>query len=111
MKLEIAVVGIAGLLALGATAAHAALDNAKAQDIMKKGGCAVCHSVDKKGVGPAFKDVAAKHKGEGDAVAKLEKAVRSGSKGTYGSMPMPPNPAAKISDADLHEMVEWVLSK
>jgi cytochrome c len=101
----------AGMLTLSAASANAALDDAKAQDLLKKGGCTACHSVDKKIVGPAYKDVAAKHKGEADAVAKLEKVVRSGGKGTYGTMPMPPNPVAKISDADLHELVEWVLSR
>lgn len=111
MNIEIAAVGIAAVLSLAANAANAALDDAKAQDIIKKGGCAACHSVDKKGVGPAYKDVAAKHKGESDAVAKIEKVVRSGSKGTYGPMPMPPNPAAKISDEELHSLVEWVLTK
>lgn len=111
MKSKIAVLGIAGALALGATGANAALDDAKAQDLLKKGGCTSCHSVDKKIIGPAFKDVAAKHKGEKDAVATLEKVVRGGGKGTYGPMPMPPNPAAKISDADLHELAEWVLTK
>jgi len=111
MKIKIAALGIAGALELVTTAAHAGLDDEKAQELMRKGGCSTCHSVDKKGMGPAFKDVAAKRKGEKDAIATLEKAVRSGGKGTYGSMPMPPTPSSKISDADLHELVEWVLTK
>ena len=111
MKLGTAVLAIAGMLMLRATTAHAALDDAKALDIMKKSGCTACHSVDKKIVGPSFKDIAAKRKGEADAVATLEKAVRAGGKGAFGPMPMPPNPVAKISDADLHELVEWILTK
>lgn len=111
MKLQIAVLGIAGMLTLAATGANAALDDAKAQEILKKGGCTFCHSTDKKVVGPAYKDVAAKHKGDKNAVAAIEKSVRVGSKGTYGAVPMPPNPATKISSADLHELVQWVLSK
>jgi cytochrome c len=111
MKIGIASVAVSGALALAATAAHAALDDAKAQELMKKGGCAACHSVDKKIVGPAYKDVAQKRKGQKDALATLEKAVRSGSNGAYGQIPMPPNPKEKISDADLHQLVEWVLSK
>ncbi len=109
MKIRIAALGIAGMLTLAATAANAALDDAKAQDLLKKGGCAVCHSVDKKGMGPAFKDVAQKRKGE--AIGTLEKVVRSGSKGTYGSIPMPPSSQEKISDAELHELIEWILQK
>lgn len=111
MKLGTVVLGMASMLMLGATTVHAALDDAKALDTMKKGGCTACHSVDKKILGPAYKDVAAKRKGEADAVATLEKSVRGGSKGVYGPMPMPPNPQAKISDADLHELLEWVLTK
>ena len=102
---------LALFLILFSTPASAALDDAKAQDLLKKAACAACHTIDKKGVGPAYKDVAAKRKGESDAVATLEKAVRGGSKGTYGTIPMPPNPMAKISDADLHELVEWILTK
>lgn len=111
MKIKFATLGIAGALTLVTTAVSAALDDAKAQDVMKKGGCTVCHSIDKKIVGPAYKDVAAKRKGEKDAIATLEKAVRGGGKGTYGTMPMPATPAAKISDADLHALAEWVLTK
>ena len=111
MKLGTAVLGVASMLMLGATTAHAALDDAKALDALKKGGCTACHAVDHKVLGPAYKDVAAKRKGEADAVATLEKSVRGGSKGTYGPMPMPPTAQAKISDADLHELLEWVLTK
>ncbi len=51
--------------------AHAALDNAAAEALMKKDGCAACHAIDKKIVGPAYQDVAAKYKGDKDAPAKL----------------------------------------
>ena len=111
MKFEIAAFGITGALMLAATGAIAALDDNKAQELLKKSGCVACHNVDKKIVGPAYKDVAQKRKGAKDAVATLEKAIRSGSNGAYGQIPMPPNPKEKISDADLHELVEWVLTK
>jgi cytochrome c len=68
-----------------------------------------CHSVDKKLVGPAFKDVAAKYKGQGDAVAKLTDKVRKGGAGVWGPIPMPPNGADKIPDADLKGAMEWIL--
>ena len=111
MKHTTAIVAITGMLMLGASAAHAALDDAKAQDILKKGGCMSCHNVDRKIVGPSFKDVAAKHKGNADAIAAMQKSVRDGSKGVYGAMPMPANPEAKISDADLHDLLDWILTK
>lgn len=99
------------MLTLFAASANAALDDAKAQELAKKGGCTTCHSIDKKGVGPAYKDVAQKRKGEKDAMATLEKAVRNGGKGAYGAIPMPPSPPDKISDTDLHELIEWILKK
>jgi len=111
MKLNAVALGIGGVLALGAATANAALDDAKAQDLMKSGGCSICHSVDKKLIGPAYKDVAQKHKGQADAVTTLEKSVRAGSKDVYGPIPMPATPASKLSDADLHQLLEWVLTR
>ena len=115
MKVLIASLAAAGmltlLLTLFATGANAALDDAKAQEGMKKGGCMVCHSVDKKIVGRSFKDVAQKRKGEKDAVATLVNAVRSGSNGPYGTIPMPPPPQDNVRDAELHDLIEWVLTK
>ena len=71
--------------------------------------CMACHAVDKKLVGPAYKDVAAKYKGQGDAVAVLSAKIRNGGTGNWGQIPMPPHPADKISDADLKAAVEWIL--
>lgn len=79
------------------------------QAIAQKAGCMACHAVDKKLVGPAFKDVAAKYKGQADAVAKLSEKVRKGGSGVWGPVPMPPNGPEKINDADLKTVVEWVL--
>jgi len=103
----------ATLLALISASAQAAIDDAKAAELMKKekGGCAVCHSVDKKLVGPMYKAVAEKRKGQADAIAVMEKAVRHGSKDVYGKIPMPPTAPAKISDSDLHDLIQWILTK
>ena len=112
MKTSIVVLSFGGALVLAGTAVNAAkLNDKSALELMTKAGCSACHSVDKKLVGPAYKEVAKKRKGEKNAVAMLEKKVRDGGAGTYGPIPMPPNPKEKISDTDLHEMVEWVLSK
>jgi cytochrome c len=97
--------------AAGGPAAMAVLDDKKAQEIMAKAGCAACHAIDKKGVGPAYTDVAKKRKGEPGAAAMLVKKVRDGGVGAYGRIPMPPNPASKVSDAELKAMIEWVLTK
>ncbi len=114
MRKQISAIGLAGALTLllVATSANAAIDDAKGAALMRSGGCRTCHSVDKKLVGPAYKDVALRHKGDAGAIAVLTKAVRTGSKGVYGGpVPMPPTDAKMISDADLHDLLEWVLSK
>lgn len=97
--------------AAGGPAAMAVLDDKKAQEIMAKAGCAACHAIDKKGVGPAYTDVAKKRKGEPGAAAMLVKKVRDGGVGAYGQIPMPPNPASNVSDADLKALIDWVLTK
>ena len=93
---------------LVAAPAHAVLTNAAAEAMMKKDGCAACHSIDKKIVGPAYVDVAAKYKGDKDAVAKLSKKVKDGSTGVWGPIPMPPN--AATSPADITELVTWIMT-
>ena len=88
--------------------AHAALDNTTAEAMMKKDGCAACHAIDKKLVGPPYVDVAAKYKGDKDALAKLSEKVKKGGTGVWGSIPMPPN--VTVSDADIKDLVTWILT-
>lgn len=77
--------------------------------LLQKGGCVACHSVDKKILGPAFKDVAAKYKGQ-DVEATLVKKVKDGGSGVWGPMPMPPN-AGKLADDEFKAVVAWVLAQ
>ncbi len=93
---------------LAAGAAAPAL--ADPQAAMTKAGCTACHTVDKKLVGPSFKDIAARYKGKADAVAALAEKSRKGGSGVWGPVPMPPNTPDKISDADLKAAVEWILA-
>ena len=102
MKIMISIF-TAGLLGL-AVQAQAADGAALAQ----KGGCMACHGVDKKILGPAFKDVAAKYKGKG-AEAALVKKVKEGGSGVWGPMPMPAN-TGKLSDDEFKGVVDWILS-
>jgi cytochrome c len=81
---------------------------ANVDEAMNKAGCMACHAKDKKIVGPAFKDIATKYKGQ-DVVAKLADKVRKGGSGTFGPVPMAPVGADKISDADLKAAVEAIL--
>ena len=102
---------VVGCFALGMSltgVASAALDNAAAEAMMKKDGCAACHAVDKKLIGPAYQEVAAKYKGDKDAPSKLFKKVKEGGSGVWGQVPMPPNP--QVPDADVKALVDWVLT-
>ncbi|CAG2154311.1 hypothetical protein LMG31506_05053 [Cupriavidus yeoncheonensis] len=71
--------------------------------------CSACHAVDKKVVGPAFHDVAAKYAGNADATAKLMQSIRSGGSGKWGQVPMPAFP--QLEEADLKTLATWVLSR
>ena len=74
-----------------------------------KSGCMNCHIVDRKLVGPAFRDVAVKYKGRADAVTFLTQRVRQGGPGNWGPVPMAPNDVKQISDADLKKVLGWIL--
>ena len=71
--------------------------------------CMACHAVDKKVVGPAYKDVAAKYAGQKDATDKLAQKILKGSSGVWGPVPMPAN--AQVSEADAKKLAAWVLSQ
>jgi cytochrome c len=106
MKLAFASI-VAGA-AFAAGSAHAAIDAAAAEALMKKDGCAACHAVDKKVIGPSYQEVAAKYKGDAGAAAKLAKKVKDGGSGVWGQVPMPPN--ATTSEADIKNLVDWILT-
>jgi len=75
--------------------------------VAKKNNCTACHAVDKKVVGPAWKDVAAKYKGDAAAWdGKLATKIKKGGSGNWGKMPMPANP--KVSDADMKEILAFI---
>jgi cytochrome c len=98
---------IAMIAALFVSATAFAADDGEA--LFTKNKCSSCHKPDSKAVGPSLKDIAAKYAGNKEAQATLEKKVRTGGGGVWGSMPMPKTPAA-ASDADISTMVAWVLS-
>ena len=96
-----------GLLSL-TFRAGAATSDAAATQLLTKYNCQACHSVDKKVVGPSYKEVAAKYAGDSTALAKLEQKVKNGGSGAWGAIPMPPN---NVPDADLKTLVEWILAQ
>lgn len=98
---------LAGCAVAFAGPAHAVLTNAQAEAMMKKDGCAACHAIDKKVVGPAYLDVANKYRTDKNAPALLAKKVKEGGVGTWGQIPMPPN--AAVAQGDITELVTWIL--
>jgi cytochrome c len=85
-----------------------ALPAAANEELAKKNACTACHAVDKKLVGPAFKEVANKYRNDKKAEAMLVEKVKKGGVGVWGQVPMPPN--TTVSDADVKTLVKWVLS-
>nr|MBL8456263.1 c-type cytochrome [Zoogloeaceae bacterium] len=100
MKVLVATAAAIGLL----SAAPAFADEALA----KKKNCMACHQVDKKVVGPSYKEVSEKYKGQADAPAMLVEKVIKGGTGVWGKVPMPPNPA--VSEDEAKALVGWILS-
>jgi len=99
-RITSALIGSALVLASGA--AFASADLAKAKN------CLACHAIDKKLVGPAYKDIAAKYAQDKEAATKLAKKIREGGSGVWGQIPMPPNP--QVSADEAATLAKWVLT-
>ena len=95
-------------LAVAAFCVAAVASAQSGEDLIKKNGCTACHAVDKKVIGPAFQDVAAKYKGDAKAPSYLQNKIKQGGSGVWGQVPMPPN--TQVSDADIKSIVGWVLT-
>lgn len=102
MKSAVALLAFVTMAAAGAARADAG------EDLLKKDGCTACHSIDKKIIGPAYKDVANKYRGNAQAAAMLQEKVKKGGSGVWGAIPMPPN--SQASDADIKTLVAYILS-
>ena len=85
------------------------LSETEGRALAQKSNCFSCHSIDKKVVGPAWKDVAAKYRGDTSAEDKLIAKVSKGGSGVWGSVPMPANSPA-VKDADIKALVKFLLS-
>ena len=106
MKITMILCAAAAAAAFGA-GAHAA-DAKAGEALAKSSGCLACHAVDKKLIGPSYKDIAAKYRGNKAAEADLVAKVKNGSKGVWGDIPMTAN--AHVKDEDIRAIVQWVLS-
>lgn len=98
------------ILSAGLLVSANAMADADGAALAKKSGCMTCHTIERKSVGPAFKDVAKKYKEDNEAAAKLALKVRSGGAGSFGSTPMLATPKSSVSDEDIKTLVAWILS-
>jgi cytochrome c len=110
MRIFSVMVFAAAALLFLSESARAQADAKKAQEIATRAGCTACHQIDRKGVGPAYKDVAKKYRGNAGAAVALAEKARKGGQGVWGPIPMPPNTPDRIGDADLKSVINWVLS-
>jgi cytochrome c len=95
--------------ACGLCAALAVMGSVHADEkLAQSSGCMTCHAIDKKVIGPSFKEIAAKYRNDKTAEAALFKKVKAGGKGVWGETPMPPN--AHVKDEDIKTLVHWILS-
>jgi len=106
MKITMILCAAAAAAAFGA-GAHAA-DAKAGEALAKTSGCLACHTVDKKLIGPSYKDIADKYRGNKAAEADLVTKVKNGSKGVWGDIPMTAN--AHVKDEDIKAIVQWILS-
>jgi cytochrome c len=90
------------------TVSTAAAEKITPEALFKKNNCAACHAPATRAIGPSIAEVAAKYKGQADAVSKMNAKVKAGGAGVWGAIPMPPH--AHVSDADIDAMVKWMLS-
>ena len=101
MKIAVLILGAA----LASLASMPALANA---ELAQKKNCMACHAVDKKLIGPGYKEVAAKYAGQKDAADKLAQKIVKGGVGAWGQVPMPANP--QVSEAEAKQLATWVLT-
>jgi cytochrome c len=86
------------------------INSASANEALaQKSGCLACHNVNVKILGPAYKDVAAKYRGQAGAEDKLVAKVKAGGSGVWGPIPMPAHP--QVKEEDIRTIVKWVLTK
>lgn len=86
------------------------INSASANEALaQKSGCLACHNVNVKIIGPAYKDVAAKYRGQAGAEDKLVAKVKAGGSGVWGPIPMPAHP--QVKEEDIRTIVKWVLTK
>lgn len=93
------------LLMAGLGLSNAVLADA---NLARSKNCMACHAVGNKVLGPSFKDIAAKYKGQKGVEDKLAQKITKGGSGTWGAVPMPAN--TQVSDAEARQLVQWIMT-
>ena len=106
MKIIVTLFAVAAAATLAA-GAHAA-DAKAGEALAAASGCLACHTMDKKLVGPSFKEIADRYRKDKSAETNLMQKVKAGGKSEWGDIPMPPN--SHVKDADIKTLVQWILS-
>jgi cytochrome c len=109
MRHASALATIAGSLLAILALAPSIARGATPEEIATRAGCPACHALDKKTLGPSYRDIAARYKGDARAPGVLAAKVRSGGNGVWGKAPMPALDAKRIADADLGTLLAWIL--
>ena len=102
------VTGVAAAIVATFAAGAQAADAKAAEALARQSGCLACHTVDKKLVGPSYRQIADRYRNDKGAGANLFKKVKEGGKGVWGDIPMTPN--AHVKDQDIKAIVQWILS-
>ncbi|MEW5885578.1 MAG: c-type cytochrome [Pseudomonadota bacterium] len=105
MKRTLFALAAATLVALPAVTVPVLADEAA---FARASGCMACHAVDRRMVGPSFRDISARYAGQADAVARMTTKIQRGGSGVWGPVPMPANP--RLSEADARRLATWSLS-
>lgn len=100
MKFVFAVLFSLATLAAGSAAAS--------EKLAQSSGCMTCHAIDRKVIGPGYKEIAAKYRNDKSAAANLVKKVKAGGSGVWGPTPMPPN--AHVKEDDIKAIVTWIMT-
>lgn len=77
--------------------------------LLKSKGCMTCHQVERKVVGPAFKDVAKEYNNNKKAKERFEDVIANGSKGKWGAIPMPAQPT--LTSAEIETIFNWIVKQ
>ena len=78
------------------------------EELAKKSGCLACHAIDKKMIGPSYREVAAKYRGDAGAEARLIQKLQKGGGGIWGEIFMPP--MRTVPESDIKILIKWILS-